>query len=70
MSAKKFATQIDEKVLIELKKFAKQSNRKISGIVNEAIAEFLQRSQVRPEFVNSMNKVLSDNHELLQKLAK
>lgn len=70
MNAKKFATQIDEKVLKELKSFVKASDRSISSVVNEAVAEFLERSKLRPAFRKAMDEVLDEHEELLRRLAK
>ena len=70
MNAKKFATQIDEKVLEDLKTFAKESDRSISKVVNEAVKEYLQRAQVRPAFTSAMDEVLEDHSDLLKRLAK
>ncbi len=70
MNAKKFATQIDERVLKELKSFVKASDRSISSVVNEAVAEFLERSKLRPAFRNAMDEVLNEHEELLRRLAK
>ena len=70
MKAKKFATQIDEKVLKDLKSYVAKADRSISSVVNEAVAEYLQRSKVRPAFRNAMDEVISDHSELLKRLAK
>jgi hypothetical protein len=70
MKAKKFATQIDEKVLKDLKSYVHQADRSISSVVNEAVAEYLQRSKLRPAFRNAMDEILNDHQELLKRLAK
>jgi uncharacterized membrane protein YheB (UPF0754 family) len=70
MKAVKFATQIDEKVLKDLKKFAEQSDKSISKIVSEAVETYLQRAQLRPAFRNAMDEVLDEHSELLKRLAK
>lgn len=70
MSAKKFATQIDENVLKELKAYVKSADRSISNVVTEAIAEYLQKVKLRPAFRSAMDEVLNDHAELLEKLAK
>lgn len=70
MKAKKFATQIDEKVLKDLKSYTIETDRSISSVVTEAVAEYLQRSKLRPAFRNAMNEVLDDHEELLKRLAK
>ena len=70
MKHKKFATQIDEKTLKQLKKFSKETGRSISSVVNEAVEEYLSKSQLRQVFRESMEEVVSDNAELLRRLAK
>lgn len=70
MKAKKFATQIDEKVLKDLKSYIEQSDRSISSVVTEAVAEYLQRAKLRPAFRSAMDEVLDEHAELLQRLAK
>jgi len=70
MKAKKFATQIDETALEELRSYAKSTGRSISGVVSEAIEEYLKRARVRPAFRNAMGETLEDNAELLERLAK
>lgn len=70
MKVKKFATQIDEKVLKDLRSYANQTDRSISSVVNEAVAEYLDRSKLRPAFRNAMEEVLNDHQDLLKRLAK
>ena len=70
MKLKKFATQIDESALEDLRAYAKNTGRSISGVVNEAVEEYLKRASVRPAFRNAMDEVLDDHTELLKRLAK
>ena len=70
MKAKKFATQIDEKVLKDLKAYVNEADRSISSVVSEAVAEYLQRSRLRPAFRTAMDEVLDEHEELLKRLAK
>ena len=70
MKLKKFATQIDESALEDLRAYAKNTGRSISGVVNEAVEEYLKRARVRPAFRNAMDEVLDDHAELLNRLAK
>ena len=70
MKAKKFATQIDETALEELKSYAKSTGRSISFVVTEAVEEYLERARVRPAFRKAMGETLEDNAELLERLAK
>tara|TARA_B100001248_G_C26979766_1_gene274041 strand:+ start:89 stop:301 length:213 start_codon:yes stop_codon:yes gene_type:complete len=70
MKAKKFATQIDEKVLKDLKSYVKATDRSISSVVTQAVAEYIHRAKLRPSFRNAMDEVLDDHQELLKRLAK
>lgn len=70
MKAKKFATQMDEKVLKDLRAFAKSNDKSISKIVSDAVKEYIARAQVRPAFQAAMDEVLEDHEELLGRLAK
>jgi uncharacterized membrane-anchored protein YjiN (DUF445 family) len=66
----KFATQIEDSVLKDLKTYANLTDKSISKIVTEAIAEHIKKAQVRPAFKTAMNAVLDENKELLKRLAK
>lgn len=70
MKAIKFATQIDEKVLKDLKSYVNETDRSISSVVSEAVAEYLQRSKLRPAFRSAMDEILDEHEELLTRLAK
>lgn len=70
VKVKKFATQMDEKVLKDLKTYVNEADRSISSVVTEAVSEYLQRSKLRPAFRNAMDEILDDHQELLKRLAK
>lgn len=70
MKAIKFATQIDEQVLKDLKSYVSETDRSISSVVSEAVAEYLQRSKLRPAFRSAMDEILDEHEELLTRLAK
>ena len=70
MKPKKFATQLDEAVLKNLKSYATTADRSISSVVNEAVSEYLQRAQLRPAFKRAIDEVIQDHSELLKRLAK
>lgn len=67
---KKFATQIDSRVLEEFRAYAKESNRSISGLLTDAVSEYLARVRVRAPFRDAADAVLAENEELLRRLAK
>jgi rRNA-processing protein FCF1 len=66
----KFASQIDSRVLAELRQFAKENDRTLSGVLTRAVDEFLQRARVRPAFRKAADAVLDEHDELLRRLAK
>jgi hypothetical protein len=66
----KFATQIEQKALKELKSYAEESGRSISSVVSEAVLEYTQTVRVRPAFKDSTSLVLNEHEELLKRLAK
>ena len=70
MKFKKFATQIDESALEDLRTYAKSTGRSISAVVTEAVGEYLKRASVRPAVRSAMDEVLEDHAELLKRLAK
>jgi len=70
MKLTKFATQVDLDVLKAFRTYAKEEGKSISRLVTEALSEYLKRKQVRPAFKSAMEEVLSENEELLKRLAK
>ena len=70
MTLKKFATQIDEAALEDLRAYAKSTGRSISGVVTEAVEEYLKRASVRPAFRSAMTEVLEAHADLLERLAR
>ena len=70
MKPTKFATQIDDAVLRRLRRFVKEHDRSISRVVSEAVAEYLDRAEIRPAFRRAADEVLEENRELLERLAR
>ena len=70
MSAVKFAIQVDEAVLEEVRATAKETGQSISKLVEDALVEHLRRVRVRPAFRSAMDEVLEDHADLLERLAK
>jgi metal-responsive CopG/Arc/MetJ family transcriptional regulator len=70
MAMQKFATQLDEHVLEELRATAKETGQSISSLVQDALIEHLRRIRVRPAFREAMGTVLDEHAELLRRLAR
>lgn len=68
--AVKFSSKIEEAVLKELRVYASESQRNVSGVLTDAVREYLQRVCVRPVFKSAADEVLRENEELLRRLAK
>lgn len=70
MAKEKFASLVESKILKDLRAYAEETDRSISSLVSEALAEYLSKVKVRPAFRNSMDEVISAHEELLSRLAK
>ena len=66
----KISSKVDEAVWEALKTAAHESNQNISGMVNEAIAEYLQRRRVRPAVLSHLDDAMRENAALGVLLAK
>jgi hypothetical protein len=70
MTTVKFATQVDEAVLREVRATAKETGQSISKLVEDALVEHLRRVRVRPAFRRAMEEVMDEHAELLHRLAQ
>jgi len=70
MSTIKISSKVESAVWEEFRTFAKESHQNMSGLLTEAIRDYLRRRRVRPvvqaHLADSMNK----NDELGKLLAK
>jgi predicted transcriptional regulator len=69
-TTEKFSTKINKEVLVKLRDYANSTDRSISLIVSEAVAQYLERVEVRPAFRTAVDEVIRENEELLRELAK
>jgi predicted transcriptional regulator len=69
-TSEKFSTKMNAAVLKRLREYAQSSDRSISQIVSEAVAEYLSRVEVRPSFRRTVEEVIRENEELLKELAR
>lgn len=70
MTAMKISSQVDERVWRELKELADESDRTISGVLTEAIEEYLDRRRVRPVVRERLEDSLAENERLGELLAR
>lgn len=70
MSSMKISSKVDERVWADLKAFAAESHRTVSGLLTDAIREYLQRQRVRPEVLRHLEASIADNEKLGRLLAE
>ena len=69
MAAVKISSKGEESVWVELKELADESHRNISGLLSEAISEYLQRRRVRPVVLGHLDDSIDENQDLGRLLA-
>ncbi len=67
---RKISTIVDAKVWQELQQHAKETHQNLSGIVTEALRDYLKRRRVRPTFVKHMEDSLQEHEPLGRLLAR
>jgi predicted transcriptional regulator len=65
----KISSKVDEAVWEELKALAKESHQNVSGLLTEAISEYVSRKRVRPVVLNHLDDSMDQNDELGKLLA-
>jgi predicted transcriptional regulator len=70
MAAIKISSKVDEKVWGDLKALAEESHQNVSGLLTEAIAEYVQRRRVRPAVLKHLEDSIERNEMLGKLLAR
>jgi hypothetical protein len=70
MAAIKISSKVEESVWEDLKATAQESHRNVSGLLTEAIREYLERRRVRPVVVRHLEDSISENEKLGRLLAR
>jgi len=70
MTTIKISSKVEEAVWNELKAAARESHQNVSGILTEAISDYLQRRRISPAVKNHLNDSIRENEELGKLLAK
>ncbi|GMR16713.1 MAG: hypothetical protein BMS9Abin31_1082 [Gammaproteobacteria bacterium] len=66
----KISSKVEESVWNELKETASESHQNVSGLLTEAISDYLRRRRIRPVVKSHLNDSIQENEELGQLLAK
>ena len=70
MATIKISSKVEEQVWEELRMLAKEQHQNVSGLLTEAISDYLQRRRVRPAVLDHLSDSMAENDELGQLLAK
>jgi len=70
MSAIKISSKVDEQVWEDLRLLAKESHQNVSGLLTEAISEYVHRRRVRPAVLDHLGDSMDENEELGKLLAR
>ena len=70
MATIKISSKVEAEVWEELRLLAKESHQNVSGLLTEAISDYLQRRRVRPAVLDHLSDSMIENDELGQLLAK
>jgi len=70
MKAIKISSKVDEAAWEELRELARESHQNISGLLSEAIREYVVRRRVRPVVLKHLEDSIADNERLGRLLAE
>jgi predicted transcriptional regulator len=70
MGAVKISSKVEEAVWEDLKAMAEESHQNISGVLTEAIREYVRRRRIRPDVLRHLEQSIADNEELGRLLAE
>lgn len=70
MSTIKISSKVEAQVWEDLRLLAKESHQNVSGLLTEAIGDYVNRRRVRPTVLNHLADSMSENEELGKLLAK
>lgn len=70
MGAIKISSKVDEAVWEELRVYARESHQSISGLLSEAIREYIVRKRIRPVVLRHLEDSIADNKKLGRLLAE
>ena len=68
--ATKISTIVEDKVWQDFKKLSDETHQSISGMLTEALRDYLKRKRIRPEFLKHAEESIEENQKLGELLAK
>lgn len=70
MSNIKISSKVDEAAWDDLKQLARQSHQNISGVLTEAIQDYVRKRRIRPLVLQHLEDSIRENEDLGHLLAK
>lgn len=70
MAKIKISSKVERREWEALQALASETNQSISGLLSEAVAEYVRRRRLRPEVMKHLEDSISDNEELGKLLAR
>ena len=70
MQSIKISSKVDEDTWNELKALAAETHQNVSGLLTEAIRDYVKRKRLRPEVLTHLEQSMAENEELGKLLAK
>lgn len=70
MAGIKISSKVDEQAWAELRALAEESHQSVSGLLTEAISEYVQRRRVRPTVLQHLEDSIEQNRRLGELLAR
>ena len=64
MAKVKISSKVEQQEWEALQALARESNQSISGLLSEAVAEYVARKRLRPEVMGHLDDSMEENEEL------
>lgn len=70
MAKIKISSKVEQRDWEALQALARESNQSISGMLSEAVGEYVARKRLRPEVMDHLEASMDENEELGRLLAQ
>lgn len=69
MAKIKISSKVEQREWEALQQLSRESNQNISGLLSEAVADYVRKRRLRPEVMSHLEDSISENEELGKLLA-
>ena len=70
MASIKISSKVEEAEWTALQELARESHQSISGLLTEAIRDYVRKRRLRPTVLDHLEDSMAENEELGRRLAK